>query len=679
MQFGCKLLKKEYLRLILFLTLPFFVYIALKTLVYTISSFQNHSLSLGKILFCVVIFILSIVLRGLRTQYLVSKYANVAFLEHLKAISVGYYFDFLLPFRLGQILRAYYFSRKTQLSFGFSFLAILIEKTVDVVLLISTLVAVFVFSGEQSLSFNTTAIISTFSVISLFGIVTLAIIQSPLYLKFISFLSGKMSETFATQFKHSIWSATFVLQKVSKDFYFWTKYLALALAGWILYLFGLFIYYSDFSDPRNTIVSSLTLNLNGGFDFVSEKFLASQGVALLLTYIIISVLGSVSLVNFIKNPKNLTFGYSRYFFDVHKDPSYLDRKGFIGNYFSNNPLYIGIHNDLIQERFEIVGYFKGGSDAITLLLKKDNSTFVRKFVALEKQFRLKSQFNWLCQHQSDSFVRVLGDGASEHYYFYDMEFLANHESFFNLIHRLPVDLSKNVLEQVFMTLEKEVYSTSALREDRDNFFIYLEKCFFTRIATAAKLDMRVLEFLSAENVFINGKSYEGALLLMDRILGDSATVSKLAHITPSKSIHGDLTVDNILLAKDSTSVLIDPSDDNEFTGLVIDVARMLQSLRFGYEFLTRSKEDLVFEAHSSSVSLVFTNYRSKEYEDLEDFFTEKLVPRLLHHSEIDNLYFHVAILYFRMINHQLRIAPQLGLKYLAIGTIALNEYYGERF
>ena len=80
---------------------------------------------------------------------------------------------------------------------------------------------------------------------------------------------------------------------------------------------------------------------------------------------------------------------------------------------------------------------------------------------------------------------------------------------------------------------------------------------------------------SGPRIVVNGREYDNFERVIERIQATEAAWRDLASYQESSAIHGDLTIDNILVDMSSRDVLvIDPSDDNQVRGPIIDFARL---------------------------------------------------------------------------------------------------------
>ena len=162
--------------------------------------------------------------------------------------------------------------------------------------------------------------------------------------------------------------------------------------------------------------------------------------------------------------------------------------------------------------------------------------------------------------------------------------------------------------------------------------------------------------------------------LVTEIIESPAALRALSFIQKSSRIHGDLTIDNILIDRENNPILIDPSDDNQFSGPLIDIARMQQSLKCGYEFLVRDDSPVTLNFEGATPSVQFAHFISVEYKNLNHFLESEIIPDFLTLGEINSLEFHVALLFCRMLPHRIRISPDDSVKYLATGIMVMNQY-----
>jgi len=142
--------------------------------------------------------------------------------------------------------------------------------------------------------------------------------------------------------------------------------------------------------------------------------------------------------------------------------------------------------------------------------------------------------------------------------------------------------------------------------------------------------------------------------------------------------HGDFTVDNILVHRDTgIPVLIDPSDDNILKGPLFDISRLMQSLLGGYEFLNSDGTDTDLTWQGESLKISYLDLKSQKYDELATWLLKDILPNRLHQNEIMAIQFHLGVLYARMLTHRLVINENSMYKYLAVSIQYLNKFYEE--
>jgi hypothetical protein len=135
-------------------------------------------------------------------------------------------------------------------------------------------------------------------------------------------------------------------------------------------------------------------------------------------------------------------------------------------------------------------------------------------------------------------------------------------------------------------------------------------------------------------------------------------------------IHGDLTIENIIVSPDEAVgwYLIDPNPVNIFDTPLIDWAKLMQSLNLGYETMNRGNVSTI---NGSALSIGFT--RSNAYAQLYERLCERLRSRL-GDDGMREISFHEIVNYLRLIPYKIRSAPQKGLAFFACASVLLRRY-----
>jgi aminoglycoside phosphotransferase (APT) family kinase protein len=138
--------------------------------------------------------------------------------------------------------------------------------------------------------------------------------------------------------------------------------------------------------------------------------------------------------------------------------------------------------------------------------------------------------------------------------------------------------------------------------------------------------------------------------------------------TSQTDIHGDLTIDNLIIKNDRQWMMIDPNPTSVFKVGLMDWGKLLQSLHKAYETLARGAN---IECGPNYINLAFQ--RSDRYEQLYGVVMEEL--RLLYGKQgIKEALLHEIIHYLRLIPYKLKVEDQSGLLFFAVTCILIREF-----
>jgi hypothetical protein len=349
---------------------------------------------------------------------------------------------------------------------------------------------------------------------------------------------------------------------------------------------------------------------------------------------------------------------------------------FLDAYFQRQHLSQVLHRLEVNGNVSLVQFFKGGSNAVTLLATSGDELFVKKMVPLEYAHRLKNQYNWLAERADHAeLVTVLREVHAEDRYAIDLEYRPSSVPLFEYVHENALAESTAKLAEVWDYMYRRVYRLGPVEHRPDLRDDYVTERFVGRVQAAAESHPALAQAMKAERIVVNGQELDNFDAILSRISASEQAWADLATFQTSDNIHGDLTVDNILVDLPLQQVMvIDPSDDNQIRGPVIDFARHMQSLLYGYEFLNEEESPVLLGERDGLPEITYRDARSARYADLAEFVTTQIMPRHLTPAEQRSVLFHVGLFYGRMLTHRVVINPGTALKYYGVCVQALNRF-----
>ena len=645
------------------------------------------------------------VIRAYKMRLLLKPIKSSTTKFQFRALSVGYLFDTILPFRLGELIRTRIVAGAENLSFGFVLSLIVIERAVDAAvlgLLGLSLLPLLGFSTRQTMVYCFILLGFTLAVIVA---VTLLVRENVRSLR----LWYRLTDFFRPSLKHSLrfkaWSVIYGLQKtiIQRRFY---GYLGLTCVSWLFYGLSIFIVAQHFlphvsaqklaglatgpyygvalpAGPANLGVYSKVANtFTAGVNLSADNRLVYNLVSWAVLIISISAAGLLFFLlktgETIRRPRQLS---------VTKDAlqNKLDRRSdisqelaaFLENYFLGNTLSRIVHRMERQDHFRLLKYFKGGSDAITILALQNGQEIVKKIIPHEFEDRLKAQYDWLKRFDKQKgIVQALSEERTEEYYAIDLACNPDNVLFFDFIHSHTLKQSKVVLDEVWDYLFKYVYpktrKPACHAQARD---AYIEKHIIGCLDTAAAVNEDLLAATRFDELVINGKTYDNLTRIMRKIKRHSRAWRDIATYQENDTVHGDVAMDNILVSeKTGAPLIIDPAPDgNVIVGPVFDFGKGMQSLYCGYEFLFRDEEPVWLRGNH----IDYRDHSSARYEALSSYFKEEIAPRYLTESEQRAMLFHAAALHIRRLKHQVYYNPANALKFYAVGVKTMNDFLAQ--
>ena len=595
----------------------------------------------------------------------------------LLGLALGYAANAVLPFRLGELLRAWFVSRRTSQRLPCVAATVVAERLSDV-LVVSLLSALVAWDGSRSRAWPVSAL--GVAAVALAVLFCLGVQRSQRVRRGIWCLASIFNQTVRFRLIDFAWTLG---ELVAGGALLRMRYLVASLLMWALYLLS-YLLFAHAVDGRfdQTFTEMMGAPLRARLVPDGQaQWLHATALALFAG---LPVLGVIAYGGLSQWPRffRLMQARRRYGWYAGRAVRGGARHRFKAeaeyDYFLVS-LFSGANKGASRFGLEALGQgtvhklYDGGSEAITALVEQADVLLIRKFASGDAGLRLKLQRDWLLLHRSAdlALVQVLAGQASPKEsgraydsYYYDMPLVVPSSDFFDFIHSTPFEGSRAILGEVLAQV-----SALHLRHRREN----------TPRATIEKY-LQDKAAANAARVLAFARTWlpEGAYRINDRpfhlddwnCLLDPAWLSRQVELASSTVVHGDLTIENIIVAPGVGPgwYLIDPNPHNVFDSPLIDWAKMLQSLHLGYEGLNRHHHCTL---DGCRISLPFT--RSLVYTQLHRF-VDGLLLRQHGARAVREAYFHELVHYLRLLPYKIRQDPQKGLAFFACTSVLLHEY-----
>lgn len=635
-------------------------------------------LSLGLLLLASSLLFIAHVLRSARWALLFpAGYLSQRF-NLLLGLAAGYSINSVIPFRIGELVRALIVTWREGIRFPFVVATVVVERVTDLVVVASILSVTESIKHPGGSSFGDVMPVAIASA-GAFTAAAFLIIRSLAVRKIIWQVASIFNDKIAIEIADFFWSFAEIL--TSGSVLQW-RYIGSTVVMWAFYLAAYYVFASAIHASAVDVMFAL---LGGPLDSMIQRMPAGAppNSWLLLIFFVGSPILAILLYDRIRRG-----ALARAFEIVRQHgksgrgvPSSIHTsfklsdtyEAYLGKLFSGGDhLITRIQLPAIRDCV-IHKFYVGGSDAVTALVEVGGQLIIRKFAADGAAEKLKVQADWLRaqQHCGLPLVAVSGDRTMPGMFSYDMPLITPSNDFYDVIHTSATTQSSALLLHIVEDVEN--FHRATLNADTDASVIdaYLDTKIAQNAKAAEKFARRII---GSDNFEINGTAYDFAQW---QLLYDRDWLHSQVRDRRSSLVHGDLTIENIIVAPNERAgfYIIDPNPDNIFNSPLIDWAKLMQSLHLGYETLNRG-----LSCKLSDGRILLSSARSDVYGDLYALLEKELTTRFGEDC-LREIYFHEIANYLRLIPYKIRKDPMRGLGFFACANILLAQYvkrYGAR-
>lgn len=651
----------------------------------------------GAIATAVVLQVLAHVLRAKKSDLLLSVVRPVSLLTLVRGLAIGQFFNVVLPFRIGELARAHWVGREMAISRGVVFTTILFERAVDGLLL--SLAALVVWASLGFPVGPSFAVQARLASGVLLASVAVAVLTWALYresrlgLRLVGQLTAVFNDRIRDRLRFQLWSVVYGIHTMFRTAPL-GRYVALSAVMWLGYLASVLALVTpvagDASVPAlvDTSMSAyLAVSMPSGPGYVGtyhytfaelaaaalhtdEPMLELAVTSWFVLQVPFMLLGAVFLLTSRSATERTADELGPKVNKLHRDRDIsTEFRHFLDEYFSGRELSRLLSAAELAGRYRLVRTFKGGSNAVTILAWQDGGLVVKKVTLEQHGPKLAEQHAWLVRyghlpHIPEVRREIVGAG----FYAFDLEYREDYVPFFEFIHSSGLDRSRAVLTGVLDFAWSELYE-EAPREHRPMALdAYLRDKVEGKVRDAAAMSAVLATLVREETLTINGRPYPNLWASLETLRACERACTELATFghTP---IHGDLTVDNILVGPEGADfLLIDPNDENAISDPVVDMGKLYQSLHSGYEFLIGLER-----ARVDGTRIVFEDAVSTRYSELFRHLVAELEARLPPEARRAIL-FHEAVHYCRMLTYRARINPDSLAAFYGIAVQRFHEF-----
>lgn len=589
-------------------------------------------------------------------------------LSLLIGLGIGYAINALVPLRIGEIVRGAVVTRLKGVRFPYVMATIVAERVADLAVLALLIAATSTFASDPAAALLVAGVFAAATAAAV-GIAVL-LRRSGKVRALVWKAAGIFNDRIRVGIADFAWSAAEMI--VGGVLLRW-RIVTATIVMWSLYMAAYALFGRAIGAPLLDVVAAivqqplepLAAGIGSGPDRFSLPVFALTPILLILAY------GALRQSRLVARTADLVLRHGK---SGRGSPSaQRDRfsasstyDSFLGALFSGEDQAVsGFGMEAVDDCI-VHKFYHGGSDAITALVETDRQLVIRKFAIGNAAPKLKGQADWLRRYNAPELplVDVIGERQGNGMYSYDMPLVTPANDFYDVIHS---STSARNRERLIKVLDRahDLHGRTAVG-DADPALVarYLEE-------KASRNAETILAFarhaVGGDGYTINDAPHD---LGEWNCLKDPAWLSAQIRDRRAAVIHGDLTVENVIIAPDHDFGLyiIDPNPENIFDTPLIDWAKMMQSLHLGYETLNRGISCTV-----SGNAIDFAAARSQAYAELHATLEEEIAARF-GDDGLREVYFHELINYLRLTTCKIRQSHTRGLGFFACCSLLLRRY-----
>jgi hypothetical protein len=610
-------------------------------------------------------------LRAIRHSFLFSQEELPERFGLLLALSVSYALNAILPFRIGEVVRALFIAARLRLQFSYVLATVVAERFTDLVAVaaIATLLARVPTDASSALLSSAALLLIAAAAIAAAALLIQRVAQVR---RAVWYVASMFNETIRFAIVELVWTVSgFVTEGRLRS----SRYISATVGMWSLYLSAYWL----FARALGSSLAQVSLLLLGAPLRPLIRELLSGGLSrtsLALVLFTSIPVGVVIFYGFIRQRREIqkSLGFARRFGLV---PAELSRSS-IARRFRNSGDYAALMAAHFTATRQIVSVFAGegmedvivhrilpgGSEAVIAVVEVHGELSIRKLATAGAGEKLRAQVSWLREHAEElPLPEVLAEHRHGERFHYDMPYTLTARDFYDVIHTSPIERSRDVLQSIVdeMTAfhaRHHVGAASAAVVDH-----YLER----KVRANTRDVLAYARGMVEQEYTINGDDYR---LSEWNCLLDMKWLREQVRSRDMAVIHGDLTIENIIVSPRHAMqwYLIDPNPANIFDTPLIDWAKLMQSLNLGYEAINRGS---AVTRHGHDLRLALA--RSNAYAQLHDHLCTVLGVQL-GPSAMREVAFHELVNYLRLLPYRIKNSPIQGLTFFACTSLLLRRY-----
>jgi hypothetical protein len=633
-------------------------------------------------------------LRAVKHRYLLEQIRPIRTTEVFKGQMIGFLFNTILPFRIGELVRAHYIGKGVSISRAAVFATIIFERLFDSLVVVA--IGLLLFSQiDASASLHYTLIGIALVAVVLAFILYSARTQQKYLLVSIHRLSGIFNDGLRDRCRMICWAGIYCLKNAITA-RLMPRYIALTATMWLCYLLSAFVLitalvsavpafdrilanlavYFSVSVPSGPAYLHTFRDLFTDVSGLTAHTLQATNIPFAL-WLLLSIPTVILGLGFLAARQRIYHGKTNDVMHVLKNKLYRDAditkefSNFLDAYFKGDQINRILTSEELAGSFQVIKTFKGGSNALTLLAWQDEQMVVKKITLKQYQEKLEAQYQWLFSRRKHAHIAKALAEHTDHPDFYaiDIEYRDDYIPFFDVIHASSISENKKILLAVCEFVDKHVYrpvkkvtDAGALLDD------YITHKVIGKITDAANGNLPIAHLLTYDSVIVNGKEVQNFSSIIETITQHPQAMADLKDIIVCP-IQGDLTIDNLIVNPDSGDfIILDPNNENAISDPIVDYAKLMQSVHSGYEFLYSLPACTIKENH-----ITFEERRSVQYDELYKVLTTHL-KKELSKERYRAILFHEAVHYCRMLTYRVSINPDTAAAFYCIAVRLFNEF-----